>query len=357
MSFSGIPKAFKRGISPQTPKKIESVEKRHFNLESSSVDIEARLFSPENRVEGKAIIFFPGWSMGVESTSTTLLAESLSKESASDTYALTARLEERGKAQAEDPLYEEAQAVAEYIKEKNLTDITLVGHSQGGDRAVTLTALLQKNSNITVSGLILINPVGMYEQGSAELVRKFTGNYVYTGVSVAKEIATSQKKGVAAITPALQASTDVVRGIAKEVGTSRLQYASRFRSEVGEMAQKNKHAQEITVPIVIVTGMSDSVSDASRIVPTDQVETLKDSLGEVAKANATAEVPQRDTTLRAREAHLQESLFPKSPYVRMLVPEKLGVHALPFLRPESVAKTSLYMLERFKRNTAGGKTP
>jgi len=60
-------------------------------------------------------------------------------------------------------------------------------------------------------------------------------------------------------------------------------------------------------------------------------------------------MPARDTTLRAREKYLNEHLFPGSPYIRMLVPEKLGVHALPFLRPDSIAKTSLYMLQRSKR--------
>lgn len=119
------------------------------------------------------------------------------------------------------------------------------------------------------------------------------------------------------------------------------------------MAQQNPHMRDVRVPVVIVSGMDDSVSDPSRIIPEQGVGPLRQSLGEVAPQNATADTPARDMSLVAREKYL-EKLFPESPYIRMLAPKKLGVHALPLLRPESVARSSLYMINRFIRmnNTA-----
>lgn len=359
MSFNGPPKIFSGRKDLEKKEETPTFETHRYDLESASVAVESRLFSPEEKIEGKAVIFLPGWSMTADSKSTELMGKSLSKESRADTYALTTRLEQRGGNEPEDPLYEEAQALAKFIKEKALKDVTIVGHSQGGDRAVNLATLLQDFPDMKLDGLILINPVGMYEQGAVELATKFAGNSAYTIASVDKEInraglsPEAREKAQDAIAPALQAGNDVMRGITKEVLNSKLEYPSRFKSEVTEMAEQNSHTRELTVPIVIVTGMQDSVSDALRIAPELQVEAFKTGLGEVSKEDASEEVSRQDTTLRAREAQLKESLFPKSPYVRMLVPEKFGVHSLPFLRPESVAKTSLYMLERFNRNKEG----
>ena len=351
MSFNEIPRAFKRVTAPESSSRSTVVEKKHYDLEASSVDMEVKLFSPEKKRNDNAIIFLPGWSMTADSKSSELFGTSLSKESGANTHVLTTRLEQRGANQPEDPLYEEAQAIAIYIQEKGLKHITLVGHSQGGDRALDVATLLQNNPDLTLDGLILINPVGLYEQGGVELATKFAGNSAFTIASVDKEInrhginPATREKAQDAIAPALQAGNDVVSGIAKEAITSKFDYPARFKSEVNEMAQLNRHTKELTVPIVIVTGMEDSVSDPSSIASAPEVATLKADL-----EDSTEETVKQDATLRAREAYLKETLFPQSPYVRMLVPEKHGVHALPFLRPDTTAKTALYMLERFNRN-------
>ncbi len=48
---------------------------------------------------------------------------------------------------------------------------------------------------------------------------------------------------------------------------------------------------------------------------------------------------------------LKEHIFKKSPYVKMVIADKLGKHGLPVFRAESVANTSIGLLERFNQKS------
>ncbi len=326
---------------------------RSYTLESGvTVEIASRIFKPEN-VESpeRAVVFLPGWAMAADAKSIERLCETFASEYSADTHALTTRSQERGGPDEHpDLLYEEARAVKQYIQERGLKNVILSGHSQGADKAIDLATLIQNDPDFNLDGIVLIDAVGLYEQGGVELAAKFAKNSgIDTTTSVARSLVTPSLKGTPRIGPALRAGNEVTAGIAKEAWRSKTDYWSRFKSEVSEMARKNPHTHEVEVPVVIVSGMSDNVSDVERIIPKNEIDSLKKELGGVTPQEATEENPARDTTLAAREKFLRDTLFPESPYVRMLAPEKLGVHALPILRPESVARTSLYMIERFKR--------
>ena len=51
-----------------------------------------------------------------------------------------------------------------------------------------------------------------------------------------------------------------------------------------------------------------------------------------------------------RAAELKEKLFKQSENISILLAQKKGSHGVQYFRPETVAKTSLYMLERMKRD-------
>ncbi|MDE1925119.1 MAG: hypothetical protein KGH79_02980, partial [Patescibacteria group bacterium] len=92
-------------------------------------------------------------------------------------------------------------------------------------------------------------------------------------------------------------------------------------------AKINEHYAEVKCPVVLIQGEQDPVSSHKRIIPNEEDPKL---------------------LLKRREI-LKETFFPNSPQVDMLVPQKLGHHGLPHFRADTVAKTSLYMLDRYWR--------
>jgi len=64
-------------------------------------------------------------------------------------------------------VYDQAVLVSNFIKEHNLTDITLIGHSYGGGVALSLALMDQKN----IKKMVLIDPAA-YKQYIPSLIRK-----------------------------------------------------------------------------------------------------------------------------------------------------------------------------------------
>ena len=218
---------------------------------------------------------------------------------------------------------EEARAIAAFIRQRGLTDVTIAGHSQGGDKAIDVVEILQRDPSIRLRGLVLLDSVGLYEHTPVKLAMKFTADGV---------------RDTANPLESLRAGTEIAKTELKELSRSGTGFPARFASEVQEMARQNPHTTEITTPVVVISGASDLISAPEEIVPGESTRRVIESPGGL-----------RDVTLAAREAVLQETLFSSSPYVRMLAPEKAGSHGLPLHRPEEVATTGLYLLERYAR--------
>ena len=302
-----------------------------------TIDVDAHIFhSKEKSDASRAVIFLPGWAMDSKTKSIERLCEQFSEEAKADTYAISTRSKERGQKGADaDFIYEEARAIKRFIQQRGLKNVTLAGHSMGGDKAIDLATLLQDDPEISLNGVVLIDAVGLYDQGRFELARKFTQNSLgFTPYSIGKQIPEPGKDGglsgsAKRIGPAIQAGWDVGAGIVSEVMNSKIEYWSRFKSEVTEMAAQNSRTKELRVPVIVVSGIDDSVSDPERIIPENELGPLRKSLGEVKRPDATDSNPARDTTFAAREAYLHEHLFKNSPYVRMLTPKKFGGHWTP----------------------------
>lgn len=293
-------------------KKFEAAEKREGQ-------------TPENEKLTKAILFLPGWAMTAESKSLQPLSQSFADYAEAPTYDIFTRSEN---VSGGDMLYNEAEAIRKFIEEKGLSDIIISGHSQGGDKAIDLVNLLQeKNPNVKVKGLILMDSVGVHEQGKAELAAKFTQDSVVgTPMSVSKQTIGIGKyfKGEKSFLPrSLKVGADAVFGIIKEMGKSGTGYPKRFLNEVANMAKFNERIKDVRVPVVLVHGEKDPISDYEKVAPVEKPS--------------------------EREEFLKKNLFKNSPYVKMVVAEKAGHHGLPLFRSESVARASLYMLERFYR--------
>lgn len=316
--------------SPQTTdlkegREKEILERKSYQTEAGPIEVEwvevrpasAESF-PEKEKSARATLFLPGWMMGAGRESVWTLSQSFADYAENPTYVISTRAARRG---AEDVLYRESDAIRQFVEEKGLSDLVVSGHSQGGDKAIDLVTLLQDNPNMKIEGLVLIDSMGLYEQGDAELAAKFSKDSLLDTPRAALKAVGSK---YAFLKRSMRAGTDIIFGIAAEIGKSKASYLSRLLGEIKDMTKFNRRVEGIKVPVVLVHGSKDPISDPQKIAP--------------------VEAPSE------REAYLKRNLFKSSPYVRMIVAEKAGHHGLPLFRSESVARASLYMLERFHRN-------
>lgn len=310
---------------------------------------------------GRAVILMGGWG-NTRLASMNELSQAFADSSGANTYLVSTRsLEQGNKIAGETPdfLFEEARAVSKFILERGLKKVTITGQSQGADRAMNVVQILQDNPDISVDGLVLLGPMGLYEQEAWSLTKNFIKHF---GVEVPKAVKASRgadasfihglaKNSETRASPdeptAKEIEKDATRdGVVTHLDALKASWKNpaalvrRTASEVQEMAHRNQSAAELHVPIVLITGTDDTIAERERIVPEDEETKLRKELGESG---------ERDKTLAAREKYLRENIFPQSPYVRMVVPEKMGNHLVQIYRPQAVAKVSTFLLDRYWR--------
>ncbi|MDO8664796.1 MAG: alpha/beta hydrolase [Candidatus Liptonbacteria bacterium] len=311
---------------PQAPtakaeKKIE-IHSETVDVGGEKITVSWKEFSPAKNAEvptDSAVVFFPGWSAGGAET-LNHLTQRFAEESGNNAFSITTRAEKV----IPDSLYQEAKAVREIIIEKGLKQITLAGHSEGGSKAVNLIDILQKeNPDIFIRGLALLDPVGLYEQSQRELIGAFAKD---TMVNTPATAAKNFLKDPSLTVKALQAGSDIIFNIAREIKMGGMEYIARFHALL-EIAKANKRYAKVKCPVVLIQGEQDPVSSHDRVIPSEKDPVL----------------------LSKRREILKNTFFPNSPQVDMLVPKKIGHHGLPHFRADEVAKTSIYMLDRYWR--------
>jgi pimeloyl-ACP methyl ester carboxylesterase len=345
-----------------------------YTLESGiNVEITSAEFKPRDR-EGRdlaeappdrGVIVMGGWG-NTRLVTMKDLSQAFADNAKASSYLVSARsLEQGNKMTGETPhfLYEEAHAVSQFIKERGLKEVTIAAHSQGASRAIDVANILQNDPTIKVEGLVLLGPTGLYEQDPLDLAKTFLA---HTGLEIPKAVKKAAEKGAPYIhglakrgnehaSPDEQTAREILKegtwdGLMTNFDLLRRHWLKpatlvrKIKSEIGEMAKKNPRAEHVRVPIVLITGTHDPVSSRERIVPSEEEEKMRKEMDES---------PGQRKTLAAREKILRNELFRNSPYVRMIVPEKMGNHLVQIFRPESVAKVSLYLLKRQRREKAG----
>jgi len=91
-------------------------------------------------------------------------------ESGNKSFSVNTKLEN---ADNDDPINTQAQAIRQFIKEQGITELTLFGHSQGGDKAIDLITMLQADVELKINGLVLMDSTGLYEQDKNEFAKSF----------------------------------------------------------------------------------------------------------------------------------------------------------------------------------------
>lgn len=336
---------------------VNNITRKKYEIDGNPIQVSWKEFVPSGEktaVPGRVVMFFPGWSMGESVKSAKDLNQSFADVSGGQTLSVTSRPD----SVIPDSLFRESEAIAQFIDELGAREVTLVGHSEGGIKAVDVATILQdKYSDIKVRGVILLDSVGLYEQGNWELAGKFVKDSIVdtlrnnladqsrkktqdeqplSGLKKAKTLLTRAKN-------TLGAGNDIAGGMIKEAVLSHVNYPKRLVSQVQEMTRENPRVKKLRIPVILINGAKDPVSSKKRIIPeAEEEKAIQDYL----LAN-NLDSEKVDPTLRAREAYLKDSLFPNSPYIRMIVPEKFGNHGLPLFRPKSVGNVALGLLDRF----------
>ncbi|HUC01284.1 MAG TPA: alpha/beta hydrolase [Candidatus Paceibacterota bacterium] len=331
----------------QPPTPVGSVEElegsKKYEVNGEAVNVAWKIYQPkekgyadpsvESEAEKKAVVFMPGWSINERAQSIETLCGEFADYSGGPAYAIDARTDNVLQNSTEI----QAEAIRRFIEERGLSNVTLVGNSLGGVEAIHLTAFLQEDAEkIKIEGLVLLDSLSLYDQTVPELGLNYAKDMAstqMTSLGVASRRAIGNKPRIKGSTASALAGqnrkylTDGTAEILKEVMRSGLRYPERMASELRQMTKKNQHLQDIKVPVVMIQGESDLLSNPEEIV---------------------AE-PEKMENLKTREEFLKENLFTNAPHVAMVVPEKLGNHNVSFARPEEVARSSLYMLKRWNR--------
>lgn len=293
-------------------------------VDEYSIQLTSREFLPstaEYIPVGEMVVFLPGWSAGGAKTLDTLCQE-LANNSKNKTLSMQTRSEEVDSEGLY--LYREARAIKQLLLEQGIKKITIAAHSEGGIKAADLIDIFQnENPEITIEGLILLDPVGLYEQSPGELAKNFVkDSLVNTPLTVLRD-----REDPGSLGKSLQAADDIVLNIAKEIIHSGAGYKHRLESEIASMAKVNNHYQDVRCPVILITGANDPVSSADQILS-----------GKREDADLLSE----------RQKILKDTLFPNSPHVDMLVPEKYGHHGLPHFRSKQIARAATYLLGRYR---------
>lgn len=318
-------------MSFEKPPKIHTTEEKSdaliYSLESGvRVRLNAKEILPDNKLDNfdktKAIVLIPGWEAETENKTTISLSKDFADESKSRTFAITSETEKSDNEELNN-LYEESVAISKFIKEKNLKKIKIVGYSIGGDKAINVAYLLQDDPEIEVEGLILLASTGLYNQKPKELTTNLLRDaFVKTPLDMPKNRSGTNdfKKWI---------------DVAKDLGLNVLAKSNSSPSHIGKILKKiketsrlNEKANELKIPMVLINGKEDFVSDQKKIVPIE--EDTKDKI-------------------KLREKYLKENLFKKSPYIKMLTPSKSSNHGLSYFRSKSIAKASLYLIDKFNK--------
>lgn len=305
--------------------------KRTYDVEGTRISVSWSIFNPKEAIatkDSKAVLFIPGWSIPENADSLEPIGRELANYSKKKAFIVDTTTEKV----AEGSLAQEAKALVQFIEDYGLKNITLVGNSQGGAEAIHLAALLQEqHPDIQVEGIGLFDPVTLYEQSRRKLFTNYVKDMLKTGVALTRRPTMKGRDEV--FSQNIKYTKDGTVGILKAlIHAKALGWPLKIWNEISEMAKANPDLAKIKAPVVIIQGVHDKVSNPAETVPNQD-------------PNSTSNYIEKADD---REKYLQ-NIFPNSPYLRLLVPEKMGYHNVSYSRPESSARTTLYMLDRFKR--------
>jgi pimeloyl-ACP methyl ester carboxylesterase len=273
-----------------------------------------------------AIFLLPGWGYTELATPTAAVSQAFADVSGNVVYAVDTYTERA----AQHIAQREAQATTRFIQTVSASRRILVGQSQGAWAAMCIAA-----SCTDVAGLVLVDAMGLVSRPLGGFLKDYVRENVNSSFLAEYPAQSRYDENDLRAANALylkEGFGELARQIRLAGGV--LPYIARLSQEIKGMIVRNPCAHELALPIVIVNGERDRLSRPDRIIPAEHP-------GKRASPYLVS--------MTERERYLQSHVFPKSPYVRMIVARKMGYHGLVAFRPLEVACSSLYLLERWDR--------
>ena len=318
-------------------------------IELTCREFESSVREGSEEERGSEIVFLPGVGLDVDTKTAEDIGEAFAQnKNGGETYVIRAKVREN----IEDTMGVENDEIIKFLDENGLENFVLAGQSQGGDRAISIAAEIGER----IRALVLVDAVGLYEQKPGELAAKFfKDSGVDTTPAVISHLFKGRKDKLSTLKRGLQSGSDIIFGIIKDIvnigRANKLESTERVKKEVEELAKVNPRLSEIRVPVVLISGAEDPISDPERIAPIQKeiysTEMMTD-LGKELYGNDRAKEAQL-RNIRARNEYVKNNLFPNSPWCKVIVPEKMAHHGLQIFRPEAVANAALGLIERGER--------
>jgi hypothetical protein len=311
-------------------------EIKRYHLESGiNVELKVKKLTPSNQEllnNEEAVFVLPGWGTDVDSPVVENFSQGYADVFKQKTFTISSRAEQHvSENKNVQIMEEESKAIANYIANSGKKVITLTGYSQGGNKAMNVVAILQKNHpEINISGLVLVGSAGLYSQDELDIVKNFNKDAL---INTPKKILEGSNK-IADIKNAVSSVVTIFQNTMREIIKSKTDYLTRFKRELSEIGTENIHMSEIESPIILIAGSDDLIAQREKFMPQDKEDALRNEL-------------ENATTSDIREHYLRENCFSNSPYIRMVSPSKNGTHSLPYFRPKAVANVSAGLLKRY----------
>lgn len=307
---------------PQSESLVQSSGSITYNIEGTKINIPWQEFLPRTPTQpldsSQGVIVIPGFGSAYNALQTVDLGQEFANASGIRTLTVDPRTEPGPYSHLK-----EAKAIRQFISDQGITNDFVVGQSHGG--AIGISTAVSEQTQ----GLVLINSMGLYEQGFPSFLLRYAVDMFYKGQwqpyppQIDFGALLDRKK-----TMDKEAKEEMWKQIWLAGGFHR--YPGRILSEVNGMLKENIDAREVTAPVVIIHGKRDLLSQLKGIVP------------KKGEKNRYIEDPQE------RIAHLKKK-FAKSKNVAMVIVDKLGHHGLASFRPKDVARNAWYLLERSRR--------
>lgn len=272
------------------------------------VEVSARAFDAGNekaKDDDRAVIFIPGWLMTARDRSVDALCRAYARRTGFTTYAVsTSSADLRGEgAKGKNVLFEEARGIAAFIRERGLREVIIAGHSRGGNEAIDVAAILQKEPDIRVRGLIPMCSAGIFPHSTETSATSLASAIPFEMALAAFRGLIDAKAGG----KQMQFGTDMASNFLHEITEKNVSYPFLLEQEADEANTPNPRMREIHAPVVLVFGRHDNVAS------------MEGSRGDV------------------------KALFPNAPSVRSIVAD--SGHMWPLEEPAEAARKTLERLE------------
>ncbi len=157
-----------------------------------------------------------------------------------------------------------AEAIAQFVDAHQFKQVTLIGHSEGSIITADLAVALQKNyPDIKQDKVVLIDPVGMHDRKTGDLIRKFLRDPA--------KVAPKEFEATG-VTPPTGVTGQLLKGLGRDIKYFGLRYPKELARQMKGMATLNPKLKEIQAPVLVLTGERDLVSDHSQYLPQAEID-------------------------------------------------------------------------------------